>query len=338
MVPRLKEMHRILKSTGSIYLHCDHHAVHYLKVELDRIFEMKNFQNEIVWAYSGGGVPKTAFARKHDTILMYSKTTTKDRVFNIQYMPYSDASQKLVKSRGGISIDGKTRDLKRGAHMNDWWTDLNALQTWSPEKMGYPTQKPEALLERIIKASSNPGDIVFDPFAGCATTMAVAQRLNRQWIGIDVSPTACNVIATRLHIPEWQIEGMPMTTDELAKMEPHEFQQWVCTRMEAKNTSPDAGKGSGGDGGTDGIVKSNLLTTGYEGSPIQVKRSKNVGVNVVKALFATMHDRNIKTGFIVALSFGKGAVEKVAKYKNEGSVEIALINAEDIAEKGYFKS
>jgi hypothetical protein len=103
-----------------------------------------------------------------------------------------------------------------------------------------------------------------------------------------------------------------MTTNKLAKMEPHEFQQWVCTRMQAKNTSPDARKSSGSDGGTDGVVKSNLLTTGYEGSPIQVKRSKNVGVNVVKALFATMHDRKIKTGFIVAFSFGKGAVEKVA--------------------------
>ena len=116
---------------------------------MDEIFGMKNFQNEIVWCYSGGGVPKTAFARKHDTILMYSKTNAKERVFNIQYMPYSESSQSLVKSRGGISIDGKKRDLERGAHMNDWWTDLNALQTWSKEKLGYPTQKPESLLERI---------------------------------------------------------------------------------------------------------------------------------------------------------------------------------------------
>ena len=128
-----------------------------------------------------------------------------------------------------------------------------------------------------------------------------------------------------------------MTTDELAVIEPHEFQQWVCTRMEAKNTSPDAGKGSGADGGIDGIIKSNLLTTGYEGSYLQVKRSKGVGVNTIKNLYATMDEEGIKTGFVVALSFGSGVIKKAKKYKDTGKADIILVKAEDIAEKGYFE-
>ena len=344
MRERLVKMHRILTKDGSIYLHCDHHASHYLKIELDKIFGINNFRNDIIWHYQPGTKSKKFYGRKHDTILFYSKgskwTYNQPRQPSLRPEQYNKTDENGRKYQ--INGQGNTYYLEDGRACDDVWSwavepEFNTISSKSKERLGYPTQKPESLLERIIKASSNPGDVVFDPFCGCGTALAVARRLKRRYIGIDISPRACDVIATRLHIPAWQIIGMPMTTDELAKMEPHEFQQWVCTRMEAKNTSPDAGKGSGGDGGTDGIVKSNLLTTGYEGSPIQVKRSKNAGVNVVKALFATMHDRKIKTGFIVALSFGKGAVEKVAKYKNEGSVEIILVNAEDIAEKGYFK-
>lgn len=386
MRERLVEMHRILAPTGQIYLHCDHHAVFQLKVEMDKIFVTGGFKTMITWRRCGSKGNARTFGNNSDYILYYVKG--KKFTFNIQYGEYSESTLKMFKhddhdGRGRYKFtdvsapggNGRKYDLGYGEKMpkggyrwkketmikkindrrvviktskvpaqkrylsegegvpfDNIWTDIENVK--NPL---YPTEKPAKLLERIILSSSNEGDIVFDPFSGCSTTLLAAQKLGRKWIGIDISPRACDVIAKRLHIPAWQIEGMPMTTDDLAKMEPHEFQQWVCTRMEAKNTSPDAGKGSGGDGGTDGIVKSNLLTTGYEGSPIQVKRSKNVGVNVVKALFATMHDRNIKTGFIVALSFGKGAVEKVAKYKNEGSVEIALINAEDITEKGYFK-
>jgi hypothetical protein len=299
---------------------------------MDHIFGYNNFQNEIVWCYSGGGVPKTAFARKHDTILMYSKTNTKNRVFNIQYMAYSDASQKLVRARGGISIDGKKRDLKRGAHMNDWWTDLNALQTWSTEKLGYPTQKPEALLERIIKASSNEGDIVFDPFCGCGTTLAVASKLNRNYIGIDISPTSCMVISDRIKY-NGIISGMEYTDDQYQNMEPHEFQNIVCNTLQAKNTSPNPEKSSGADGGIDGIVKSNLMHQ-FSGSPIQVKRSKSVGINTIKNFESTMRDNNKINGFVVAISFGKGAKDQVKKIKSRG-INIILIEAKELNNFGF---
>ena len=195
MSVRVIAMRRILKDMGSLYLHCDPTASHYLKQMMDAIFGRKNFMNEIVWCYRGGGVPKTAFARKHDLILFYKKG--KNNVFNTQYVPYSEASTKLVEARGGTSIDGKVRDLDRGATMPDWWTDINSLQTWSPEKM-YPTQKPLRLYERIIEASSNPGDVVLDPFCGGATTLVAAERLGRRWVGIDIWDEAHEKVIERL--------------------------------------------------------------------------------------------------------------------------------------------
>ena len=196
MSVRLLEMKRVLKSTGSIYLHCDPTASHYLKELMDAIFGRKNFRNEIVWCYRGGGVPKNAFARKHDLLLAYGNGGT--ATFNRQYVPYSEASTKLVKSRGGVSIDNRVRDLSRGAAMPDWWVDINSLQTWSRERTGYPTQKPLPLYERIVKASSNTGDMVLDPFCGCATTPVAAERLGRQWVGIDIWDRAHKTVIDRL--------------------------------------------------------------------------------------------------------------------------------------------
>ena len=197
MAMRLLEMRRILKPTASIYLHCDPTMSHYLKLLMDAVFGRGRFRNEIVWCYRGGGVPRNAFARKHDIILSYAMSNAS--TFNRQYVPYSEASQKLVKSRGGVSIDGIRRDLARGAAMPDWWVDLNSLQTWSPERTGYPTQKPLGLLDRIIRAGSNPGDLVFDPFCGCATTMVAAHSLgDRQWVGIDISPKAVDLVVERI--------------------------------------------------------------------------------------------------------------------------------------------
>lgn len=198
ITPRLVEIHRLIKRTGSVYLHCDPTASHYLKIIMDAVFGREHFRNEIVWCYRGGGVPRRNFARKHDVILKYSKSET--YTFNPQYAEYSDASKALVESRGGTSIDGKERDLKRGAHMPDWWTDINSLQTWSPERTGYPTQKPVKLLERIIQSSSNEGDLVLDPFCGSGTTMIAAERLARSWIGIDLEPIALKVLQERFDL------------------------------------------------------------------------------------------------------------------------------------------
>ena len=196
MSVRIMELHRVLKPSGSIFLHVDPTASHYLKLVMDAIFGKENFRNEIVWGYRGGGVPKNAFARKHDVILFYAKD--KGSVFNKQYVPYSEASMNLVSSRGGKSIDGKKRDLKRGASMPDYWTDINSLQTWSPERTGYPTQKPLLLLERFINTGSDEGQVVLDPFCGCATACVAAEKLGRQWVGIDISPKAYDVVRQRL--------------------------------------------------------------------------------------------------------------------------------------------
>ncbi len=192
---RLTEMRRITRPTATIYLHCDPTASHYLKLLMDAVFGSANFRNEIVWAYRGGGVPRRDFARKHDVILRYSKSD--NYTFHPQYVEYSDASRNLVTSRGGVSIDDRARDLERGAHMPDWWSDINSLQTWSPERTGYPTQKPLRLLERIVRASTNEGDVVLDPFSGCGTTLLAAENLARQWIGIDVEPMALHFIRAR---------------------------------------------------------------------------------------------------------------------------------------------
>ena len=182
--PRLYLLWELLSNQGCIYVHLDYHVCHYVKILLDEIFGREHFRNEIIWGYSGGGVAKNCFARKHDNLYVYGKGD--DVTFNPQYAAYSEKSQALINSRGGTSIDGKTRDLDRGKHMEDWWKDIQSLQTFDTERVGYATQKPEKLLERIIKASSNEGDLVLDVFAGSGTAAAVAEKLGRRWISVDI--------------------------------------------------------------------------------------------------------------------------------------------------------
>ena len=212
MAIRLLELRRVLKPTGSIYLHCDGTANSYLRGLLDAIFGTAAFRNEIAWCYRGGGVPGNAFGRKHDTIYCYSPS--RRNTFHRQYVPYSEASTALVSERGGRSIDDRERDLERGATMPDWWTDLNALQTWSPERTGYPTQKPVALLERIIAASSNEGDIVLDCFAGCATASIAAEKLKRRWVACDFNLRAWTVFKRQFNRPELTLRCNDETTGQ----------------------------------------------------------------------------------------------------------------------------
>lgn len=321
MAPRLLEMRRILKDTGSIYLHCDPTASHYLKLLMDAVFGEDNFQNEIVWCYRGGGVPRKAFARKHDTILFYSKTNTDSRVFNPQYIPYSEASQKLVKSRGGTSIDGKIRDLERGAHMPDWWSDIISLQTWSPERTGYDTQKPEALLERIIKASSNEGDVVLDPFCGCGTTMAVAERLRRNWIGIDITYLAIDVISKRLQKAglkkgiDFKVEGEPAdaySAEKLARSNPFQFQYWCISKI----TDAIPSEKKTGDQGVDGTInftdptKESKVGMGI----IQIKGTQSVSPSMIRDLKGTLKSQNADFGILVTLKKAtRGMVSEAVK-------------------------
>ena len=202
---RLIEMHRILKDTGSIYLHCDPTMSHYLKILMDLIFGEKNFRNEIVWGYSNSGRSKKNFSRKHDIIYYYSKSNHYKFDYKLPISrKYLDThyTQKDDKGRRcRIRMDfGKKRVYypENGMSCNDWWKDIPSVNSIAKERTGYPTQKPLILLERIIQASSNKGDIVLDPFCGCATTCVASENLDRQWIGIDVSHKAYDLVRQRL--------------------------------------------------------------------------------------------------------------------------------------------
>ena len=202
MAQRLNEMKRLLKPAGSIYLHCDPTASHYLKLLMDAVFTPARFRNEIIWCYRGGGVPRKDFARKHDTILRYAQEA---RVFNVDdvRIPYSPSVTESGVSRYDKSYRAnKTyegyRPNKKGKHPEDWWTIQPLMPSDRKERLGYPTQKPLALLDRIIKASSNKGDVVLDPFAGCATACVAAERLGRQWVGIDISEKAADLVQVRI--------------------------------------------------------------------------------------------------------------------------------------------
>jgi len=200
MSQRIIEMHRILKETGSLYLHCDPTASHYLKSLLDYIFGKNNFRNEIIWSYHRWTSVSTAFQRTHDTILFYAKNKNMLE-FNVQTEPYSKRSKhkakRYSKFEEGKLIQNYTEDAVREKSMRDVW-DISILNSMSRERTGYPTQKPLALLYRIIKASSSEGDIVLDPFCGCATTCVAAQHLGRKWIGIDIEKQPVKILIERL--------------------------------------------------------------------------------------------------------------------------------------------
>ena len=198
MAVRVLEMHRVLKDTGSIYLHCDPTASHYLKAMMDAIFGRKNFRNEIVWHYSNLSATKRYFPRKHDIIFFYVKSNA-NWTFNADSVriPYSESSLNRVQYKGsGFASKAKGSWLQKKGKIPDSVWDIPLLK--GKERTGYPTQKPLALYKRMIAASSNPGDMVLDPFAGCATTCVAAEQLGRQWIGIDIEEESGDVIRERL--------------------------------------------------------------------------------------------------------------------------------------------
>ena len=208
---RLLEMRRVLRKDGSIYLHCDPTASHYLKQLMDAVFGKRYFQNELIWCYNVGGKSTKRWARKHDVLLFYSKST--GYVFDGKAAGV--ARETGTKSFGGkIGVDESGRRyqdklakstgkyyryyLDEPKIPEDWWTDINSLQSGIRERTGYPTQKPLALYERIIRASNNPGDLVLDPFCGCATTPVAAERLGRQWVGMDIWDGALDIVKQRM--------------------------------------------------------------------------------------------------------------------------------------------
>ena len=195
MAIRLIEMQRILKDTGSIYLHCDSTMSHYLKILMDLIFGENNFRNEIVWCYKGASEMKKGFPKKHDIIFLYTKTEKTIFNYDAIRIPYKDSSKKFAKWKDGIHEKNPL-----GTKCLDWFDDIPSFMTasQSKERVGYPTQKPLALLERIIKASSNEGGVVLDPFCGCATTCVASEKLGRKWIGVDISVKAYDLVRERL--------------------------------------------------------------------------------------------------------------------------------------------
>ena len=314
MAQRMIELHRVLKPTGSIYLHCDPTASHYLKLLLDAAFGARNFRNEITWVRSlPHGNVRQMYGRSHDVILFYSngdvpewnqQYTGHRKEYIEKFYRYTDPSSGrryrlvscinpnpnrpnltyewngvtkvwkwtrermqqahddgiLVYSRNGIPSYKNYLDDMKGTPMQDVWSDIPPLMGSAQERLGYPTQKPEALLERIINASSNEGDVVLDPFCGCGTATAAAERLNRRWIGIDITHLAITLVRHRLHdsfgdaLRPYEIVGQPTDTGSaaaLAEQDRYQFEWWALGLVDAR---PANDKRRGADAGVDGYI------------------------------------------------------------------------------------
>jgi DNA modification methylase len=355
---RVEEIHRLLKPTGSFYLHCDWHASHYLKVMCDEIFGQENFRNEIVWHYRRWTAVSGAFQRMHDVILFYTKgddyvfnplpiLPTKsqqeviDRGWNVnvvqekdkkvrQLLVYDKGKMEEAVQKGEIKLSNYDRVVYRDVRTttaNDVWTDIQYLHSQAKERYGYPTQKPEALLERIIHVSSNPYDLVFDCFCACGTTLAAAQKLGRRWLGIDVSPAGCKLVQNRVSKlgirPE--IIGLPRTIEELKQLSPREFQNWVIGAAGGKVSDKMSR-----DMGIDGYTFYGLY--GEKEYPIQVKRIDKAGRGVVDTFETAMRRKGFDKGYIVAFDFTKDAYEEVARAKSEG-LHIELVKVSEIKKR-----
>ncbi len=386
---RVVEIHRVLKPTGSFYLHCDWHADAYIRVYiLDKIFGENNFRNEITWKRTNTTkFQSTTFGTQTDKIFLYSKSSkfNFNKVFKtleekqIKLYSYQDKKGKFqtvnivaagvqkYAGRKEYEFRGFTKqwlyteeklqkmyndemlyetkegfrkkqylDEVLGTPVSDLWTDedVKPVQGSANEWIGYPTQKPEALLERIIKASSNEGDVVLDCFVGGGTTVAVADRLGRQWIGIDQSVQAIKVSEFRLNRQQglfsepFEVRLHKYDYDTLRYKDAFEFEAWIVEKFGGLSNTKQRG-----DLGLDGKDKN--------GKSIQVKRSDGIGRNVVDNFVsaAKRYDKNIFEkavengeiiGTIIAFSFGKGAVQEVARLKNEDKIIIELKTVEEI--------
>lgn len=321
MEPVIMQCHRVLKPTGSMYIHCDTHANAHLRILMDRIFGANRFLNEVIWHYRTGGVSKRWWAQKNDTIMFYSKGPK--WTFNpLQIKEYyseiygRDFKPGLVDRNGGHDEGG----FFHMVYADNVW-NIPGVFNMSKEYLGYPTQKPLALLERIIVASSNEGDLVLDPMCGGGTTLAAAQKLHRKWVGIDVSPLACKKTETRLRLlgASPKLIGMPMSIKALRTLQPFMFQQWVIEKLYAHPSQRKVG-----DMGVDGAL--------FDGTPLQVKQSEGIGRNVVDNFETAIRRLKKTSGIIVAFSFGKGAYEEVARVKNADGINITLKTVDEILE------
>ena len=252
MADRIDEMHRILKHSGSLYLHCDPTASHYLKMILDEVFGAKNFRNEIVWCYHGPGSPgMRQFNRKSDTIFWYNKGDVWTFNKDVVRLPHKDGGPHAGGFKGTDVKPTDPKYTKAGKVPENWWIIRVAARS-KKEYLGYPTQKPLALLDRIVKASSNEGDVVLDPFCGCGTTIEAAMNLKRDFAGIDISMYALDVIQKeRLRDIKFSIDGVPTdmrSAKHMAKHQPFALERWAVHRIPGFVTNNK----QTGDGGVDG--------------------------------------------------------------------------------------
>jgi site-specific DNA-methyltransferase (adenine-specific) len=378
MAVRLLELHRVLKPTGSLYLHCDSTASHYLKILMDAVFGVERYVNEIVWQRtSAHGNATRKFAAVHDALLFYSKS---DRaVWNQAFTPYSDAyvaehfvhldpdgrrfcrgnlrnpgvrpnlrydylasngrlyhphpngwlvSLEVMKEldrQGRLFFpakeDGRLRkkiylDESSGVPVTDVWVDLPPIHSGAEERLGYPTQKPLALLRRIISASSNEGDVVLDPFCGCGTAIHAAQKLKREWIGIDITHLAISLIEKRLKdaFPgiNYEVHGTPKDLDgarDLAARDKYQFQWWAVSLV---NAVPFAGKKKGADSGIDGLIYFKPEGKTTEKAVVSVKGGENVNVSMVRDLAHVVDREKAKIGVFITLADSTGPMRTEA--------------------------
>nr|WP_321984012.1 DNA methyltransferase [uncultured Lichenicoccus sp.] len=372
MAVRLIELRRVLKQTGSLYLHCDPSASHYLKIILDSIFGTERFINEIVWkrygAHNDIGQGSKHFGRVQDTILFYSKS--RERTWNQLYTPqtpeyiaerftyknvdgrrYTDTpltgpggaekgnpvyewnghtrawrvSKSTMQSMHDAGLLHYTRtgyvrgmlflDETKGVPVQSVWTDIGGLGGTTPERLHYPTQKPVALLERIISASTSPGDVVLDPFCGCGTAIHGAQKLERAWIGIDVTHLAISIIEKRLSAFDgirYHVFGTPSDLDgarDLAIRDKYQFQWWAVSLIDAQ---PYGGKRKGADGGIDGLIYFRSEDRKTERAVVSVKGGDNVGVPMIRDLKGVLEREKAPIGIFLTLTPPTRPMEKEA--------------------------
>jgi site-specific DNA-methyltransferase (adenine-specific) len=318
MAVRLIELHRVLKKTGSLYLHCDPTASHYLKIVLDAIFGKQNFINEIIWHKNSGGIGRAAYSKRHDTILFYGKSA--DYFYDGKAIGELREQEKgTFGGYFGKDENGREyREVRKAGKVYKYYMDepRNPEDVWEvpqiperdkTERLGYPTQKPEALLERIIKASSKDGDLVLDPFCGCGTTVSVAERLKRNWVGIDITALAINLIKRRLQnqfglgFKQINVDGLPTDltgAKELFKKDPFQFEYWALDLIEAM---PSQGKAKekmrGADKGIDGVITfhKNILNGNGNGISKNGNGKFEYGKAIVQVKGGTVHRNDIAT-------------------------------------------
>lgn len=310
MTLRITEIYRVLKPNGSFYLHCDPTASHYLKLVLDAVFcgQGGDFINEIAWCYGSGGASKRHFSRKHDIIFFYAKG--ENYTFNVDAVREEYSSPEKVEFK---VIDGKPYKRKHelGRIPFDWW-QIPILTNTAKERLGYPTQKPEALLERIVKASSNEGDTVLDAYCGCGTTIAVAERLKRNWIGIDITYHSISLILKRMEkdfgkniLTTIKVDGIPQDMNAaraLANRQDDrvrkEFEKWAVLTYTNNHGVVNAKKGA--DKGVDGVVYFATGANTDERMIIQVK-SGTVNRSVIAALNSDMQREQAQMAILITL-------------------------------------